>query len=339
MTKRVTVIGGGIAGMESAGKLAQMGYEVTLLEKANKLGGNVNNWHHLFPDYKPAQEIIKKLKSGIQDKVNILFGAEVYKNVRHNNSYSLLLTDGQKIEADSIVIATGYDLFDARKKEEYGYRIYDNIITSSDLEEKLNNKELKNGKGQVPSKIAFIHCVGSRDEKSGNTYCSKVCCVTGVKQAIEVKKLIPDAEVYNFYMDLRMFDRYFEDMYLEAQTKYNIRFIRGRLSETSENIDGSIVLKAEDTLVGRPIKITVDMVVLLVGFCPSKGSNEIAERLGIELEADRFFKNIDEHLNANATNLPGVFVAGACTGPKSIKDTINDARATVVGVANFLNKK
>jgi len=335
--KKIAVIGGGIAGMEAAGQLAAMGLEVSLLEKGNILGGHVANWHHLFPDGKLAKEIIAQLKSGVQDKVDIHFGAEVYKLQKSNNYFTLNLTDGQNIEADAILVATGFDLFDASKKEEYGYSIYDNVLTSADLEEKFNSgKVLKTSNGAIPHKIAFIHCVGSRDEKVGNTYCSKVCCITAVKQAIEVKKIIPEVEVYCFYMDLRFFDRYFEDTYFEAQTKYGIQFIRGRLSEASEDMNGAIILKAEDTLIGKPLKLTVDMVVLMVGKVSSTGTQELSKRLSIQLDEDRFIKTLDSHTLFNFSNKEGIFVAGTCTGPKTITETIADARSAAMQAASYL---
>ncbi|NJO70443.1 MAG: CoB--CoM heterodisulfide reductase iron-sulfur subunit A family protein, partial [Bacteroidetes bacterium] len=105
--------------------------------------------------------------------------------------------------------------------------------------------------GKTPQRIGIVHCVGSRDEKAGNTYCSKVCCVTGVKQAIELKEQLPSSEIFNFYMDLRMYDRYFEDLYKEAQVKHHVQFIRGRLSEAFENPDGTVMIKIEDTLWGN----------------------------------------------------------------------------------------
>jgi heterodisulfide reductase subunit A2 len=122
-------------------------------------------------------------------------------------------------------------VFDATKKEEYGYGIYDNVITSADLEKLfLDSKLLVNPLGKTPKKIGLVHCVGSRDEKVGNVYCSKVCCVTAVKQAIEIKERLPESDVYCFYMDLRMYGMHFEALYKEAQEKYAVNFIRGRLS-------------------------------------------------------------------------------------------------------------
>jgi heterodisulfide reductase subunit A2 len=336
--KKVAIIGGGIAGMETAGQLAGMGFDVDLVEKGNVLGGHVNNWHHLFPDNKPAKDIIQELKSVIQNNVTFHFGAEVHKVEKANGTFKINLTDGENISSNAIVVATGYDLFDASRKEEYGYGIYNNVITSADLEKKFaSDKTIKTFNNEVPKRIAFIHCVGSRDEKVGNKYCSKVCCITGVKQAIEIAKLAPDAEIFSFYMDLRMYDRYFEDIYYEAQTKYKIKFIRGRLSEACENPDHSLILKAEDTLSGRPIKMTVDMMVLLVGFTGSKGSGNSAISLKLSLDSDKFLKSIDNHTKSNFSNFEGIFFAGACTGPKSVVETLSDARSAAVQTFKYLN--
>jgi heterodisulfide reductase subunit A len=335
--QKVTVIGGGIAGMETAGQLLTYGFEVDLIEKGNTVGGHVNNWHHLFPDGKPAKEIIQELKSVIQDKVTFHFGTEVHKVDKTGNSFCINLTDGESISSGAIVVATGYDLFDATKKEEYGYGIYNNVITSAELEKKFAaEKAIKTSQGETPKRVAFIHCVGSRDEKAGNTYCSKVCCVTGVKQAIEVAKLLPNAEIYCFYMDLRMYDRYFEDIYLEAQAKYKIRFIRGRLSEACENPDHSLILKAEDTLSGRPLKMTVDMMVLLTGMTSSKGTANAVNPLNLEVDKDKFLKGANNHSKINISNREGIFLAGTCTGPKSVVETLADARSAASHVYKHL---
>lgn len=335
----ITVIGGGIAGMEAAGKLAALGFEVSLLEKGSRLGGHVGNWYQLFPDKKPSKDITAQLKSAIHDSVDIHFGAEVHKVNRLGNKFNINLTDGQDIETNAIIIATGFDLFNAAKKEEYGYGIYEDVITSADLEEKFNtSKIIKTSKGNIPQRIAFIHCVGSRDEKAGNTYCSKVCCITAIKQAIELKEMIPGAEIFCFYMDLRLFDRYFEDLYHEAQVKYGINFIRGRLSETSEDINGTIIVKAEDTLTGKPLKMTMDMVVLMVGKVASKGSKEIALKLSLKVDKDHFFKMSDLHTKFNNSGNEGIFLAGTCTGPKTITETIADARSAALQAATYLKK-
>jgi heterodisulfide reductase subunit A len=138
-------------------------------------------------------------------------------------------------------------------------------------------------------------------------------------------------------MDLRMYGAKFEELYNEAQEKYGVTFIRGRLSEANETIDGSLLVKVEDTLVGRPLKMTVDLLVLMVGFEPSKGTKEIAKLLNLSTNSNGFIEVVDEHTLTNVTNQKGVFVAGTTTSPRTITNTINDARAAAAEIACYLN--
>ncbi|MFH2142922.1 MAG: FAD-dependent oxidoreductase [Bacteroidota bacterium] len=336
--KNVIVIGGGIAGMESASYLSAMGFNVTLLEKSSELGGHLLNWERLFPTMRYGKEVIDFLSKGIEfEHVNKVLNADIKLIEKKDNLFYVELNNGTGFNGDSILITTGYDLFDAHKKEEYGYGIYNNVITSADLEKIfMSGDQILTTHGKTPQRIGIVHCVGSRDEKVGHVYCSKVCCVTGVKQAIEIKEKLPDAEVFNFYMDLRMYGMHFEALYKKAQEKYGIQFIRGRLSEAAENLDGTIVLKVEDTLAGRPLKMNVDILVLLVGFVPSTGSKEIGKLMGLDIGVNGFYKTKDQHTLTNVSNLDGVFFAGTCTGPKTVTNTITDARAAASSVASYL---
>lgn len=337
MAKKVVVIGGGIAGMESSAYLAEMGYDVTLLEKENSLGGHLRNWERLFPTMRLGQEVLDFLKLGIETKVNVIRNANILKINRIDKRFQIELERGASFNADALLITTGYDLFDATKKEEYGYRIYDNVITSAELEKMfMEGKSILTPTGKIPKKIGLIHCVGSRDEKVGHVYCSKVCCVTAVKQAIELKEKLSAVEIYCFYMDMRMYGMHFESLYKEAQEKHAINFIRGRLSEACENQDQSILIKVEDTLAGRPLKLSVDLLVLMVGFIPSKGTIEIGKLMQLEFGTNGFYKTKDQHTLTNVSNIPGVFFAGSCTGPKTITNTVTDARAAVTTVASYL---
>jgi heterodisulfide reductase subunit A len=257
---------------------------------------------------------------------------------KKGNEFELTLTNNRSITTDAVLLATGFDTFDARRKEEYGYGIYDNVITSTELEDMFKNHSVLCTNGKEPKRVAFIHCVGSRDAKVDNRYCSKVCCVTAVKQASEVKQLYPHAEVYCFYMDLRMFDRHFEDMYHEAQATYGVQFVRGRLSEAAETQEGQLQLKAEDTLLGKPLRLTVDMLVLMVGMEPCSGGSSLAKKLGVELGSDRFFNGQNAYNLHNHTATQGLFLAGTCTGPKTIPETLADARAAAAEVLSYLMK-
>lgn len=337
--KNVVVIGGGVAGMESSAQLADMGYQVTLVEKESKLGGHVDQWDFLFPNHRPAREIIDSLKQRLNYKVEVKLGTEVESIQRDNGQFALKLNSTEVLHTDALLLASGFDLFPAQKKEEYGYGIYNHVITAADLEEIFRSGKLRKVLSGNTHRIGIVHCVGSRDEKVGNEYCSKVCCVTGVKQAIRLREALPEYEIFNFYMDLRMFGRYFEDLYREAQERWGVQFVRGRVSEASEDVKGNVVVKVEDTLAGRPMKISLDMLILLTGFVPSKGTTRLGSMLDLEFGNDRFLKPADEHLLRNHTDKEGVFLAGACTGPRSIAETITDARAAVLEIAAFFRGK
>lgn len=339
--KHVVIIGGGIAGTETASALTDAGHWVTVVEKESKLGGKLNDWSYLFPDFTPAGTIRQSIVEKAESKgYTILSNTEILSVEKKNQKFRLETSANQPLEADAVVVATGYEIFDARRKEEYGYKIYDQVITSADLEKYFRNiDELKTESAKTPKRIAFVHCVGSRDEKSGNHYCSKVCCITGIKQAIELKKQFTDAEIYCFYMDLRMYGKHFEELYREAQEKYDIQFIRGRVSEASEKIDKSILIKAEDTLSGRPLKMNVDLLVLLVGMEAGKGTTYVAAKCGLETEVSGFLKTADTFLRSNLSGKEGIFLAGSCTAPMSVNDTILHARSAAMEVNNWLKQK
>jgi heterodisulfide reductase subunit A2 len=338
MGKHVVVIGAGPAGIETSANLSKLGINVTLVEQEEATGGHLKKWHALFPSLISGHEALDSLQKNLGDVIKIKTGIKVTGLEVVNNYFTISGHNGWQEKADAVVIATGFQLFDARRKEEYGYGIYENVITSADLEELFaSGKDFVNRHGVKPQRVGFIHCVGSRDEKVNNLHCSKVCCITAVKQAIEVKQLLPNAEVFCFYMDLRMFGRHFEELYKEAQEKYNIQFIRGRLSESTEDKDGNIVLKVEDTLLGKPLRLKVGMLVLMVGMEPVAGTKLLTANLGLNKVPDGFIQPFDEILQTNLTEIPGVFVAGTCSGPKSVADSMADARSAALAVMEYLN--
>jgi len=334
--KSVAIIGGGIAGMEAAARLSKLGLAVTVVEKTDRLGGRLNQWHALFPMRKSGKELLDKLRISIAG-INVIYNADVRGVERNDDGFAIHINNNRMITANALLLTTGFDIFDATRKEEYGYGIYDNVITSVELEGVFKSgKPLQTAQGKTPQRIGFIHCVGSRDEKAGNLHCSKVCCVTAVKQAIEVKEMLHSAEVYLYYMDLRMFGRHFEELYKEAQQKYGIQFIRARLSEAFENPDGSLQIRIEDTLLAKPLKMTLDLIVLMVGIQPFKKSDNMIDMLGLPKDADGFLLQEDQHVLPFGTGIPGLFCAGGITGPKTIEETLNEARAVVSEITRFL---
>lgn len=341
MKGTVIIIGGGPAGCEAAHQLAEKGCRVHLVEKNNETGGNLNNWYQLFPDRKEAESVRGYLRRRVsRPGVELHAGTEPRTTSRRpQGGFAVELTDGSLVEGDALLVATGFKTFDAARKEEYGYGIYENVITSVELENLFANHEVRTSRGEAPRRVGIIHCVGSRDEKVCNYHCSKVCCVTGVKQAIELREMLPEAEVFCFYMDMRMFGPGYEEMYREAQERHNIKFVRGRLSEAAENQEKQLQIKVEDTLVGRPLRMTLDLMVLLVGMEASEGSRKMASALGLELAPNGFIRPADPHWGTNLTGTEGVFVAGSCTAPMSLTDTLADARSAADSITEYLDAK
>lgn len=332
--KQIIVIGGGVAGLQTAIRLAERGMRPVVVEKESATGGKLRGWHKLFPSFTPAGEVLAALQRRIQELgVQVLTG--VTASLR--SAREVELSDGRTLAADAVVVATGFTLFDARIKEEYGYGIYDNVCTSADLERMFGEGRVTKVDGTVPRRIAILHCVGSRDEKVCQRHCSKVCCVTGVKQAMELKRLYPSADVFNFYMDIRMFGPGYEEMYREAQQRYNIHFVRGRISETSPTIDGRLQIKAEDTLTGRPLRMSVDMLVLLVGMRANDENARFESEGGLVRAENGFFAPRDLFLHNTESPVEGVFYAGTTTAPKSVGECLNEGDAAAEAVCRYLN--
>lgn len=338
MDKKVIVVGGGVAGMYAASTLDQFGIKTTIIEKTESLGGKLNRWDRLFPAMSPASELSEKVFARIENS-----SVEIKTNTKvasiDDNGKGVIIEGGKHLDCDGVILASGFDIFDARRKEEYGYGIYDNVITSVDLEHMFRTKgRVVKADGSEPKTVAFLHCVGSRDEKVSQGHCSKVCCVTGVKQAIEVKKALPNCEVFNFYMDIRMFGPGYEEMYRSAQQDYNVHLIRGRISEASATIDSRVQIKAEDTLVGRPLKMEVDLLVLMVGMCAGSSNEQWAKNPNVELAASGFVAPRDAFDGNVSSKAENIFCAGSMTAPKNICECINDGVHAANRMVQYLKK-
>ena len=337
MKENVVIIGGGVAGMEAAKQLLFLGYTPIVVEQKDHLGGHVSQWNRLFPDMASAQDLVRHLGEEIVD-ANIFLETKVNFINRLREGYLVMLSNGVSVACRAILVASGFRLFDAARKEEYGYGVYDHVITNADLENWFNG----NPDPRVPAspkKVGFVHCVGSRDLKAGNSQCSKVCCMTAVKQAIEIKEHFPDAQIYCFYMDLRLFGKKYEDFYINAQQEYGVQFIRGRVSEVGETLDGHLQVKAEDTLSGKPLRAQLDLLVLMAGMVCNPEAAELARMARLEVDSDGFLRSADNISGIVGSNRPGIFYAGACTGTKTVPETLAEARSAALDIHRFIQGK
>ncbi|MCJ7575240.1 MAG: FAD-dependent oxidoreductase [Dehalococcoidia bacterium] len=225
----------------------------------------------------------------------------------------------QELSVGAIIVATGFDVFDARVKGSLGYGRYPNVLTGLDLEQVFSREGYlrlpKNGR--EPENVAFIQCVGSRD--TGHGYCSQVCCKYAMKLAGLIKYQNPDAKVTIFYIDLQTAGKGFTQFYEEY--KKSIRFIRGVPVEILQTLSDELEVKFEDISQGKVCRDTFDLVVLSVGISPGKSTWDLARILGINLADDGFFDK-KGFLSSNETNVDGIFVAGACQAPRDIPDSI-----------------
>lgn len=330
----VIIVGGGVAALSSALSLHQIGRSVKVLERESHIGGNLRGLNTLFPTFSSAAELLDELLARVAaTSIEVVVNCEVVAI----SPSSVTTSRGETLECRCVILASGFTPFDARLKEEYGYGIYPNVYTALEVEQMFKEGTLPSGEA-APKRIALLHCVGSRDEKVCQGHCSKVCCVTGVKQAIELKRHYPQSEVYNFYMDIRMFGAGYEELYREAQIDYNIHFVRGRISEAAPTHEGKIQIKAEDTLTASPLRMSVDMMILLIGMRANDSNTTFATQAGLQQARSRFMRSRDSYLGNTLSNREGIFYAGAVTGAKNIQESIDEGAHVALEVARYLNR-
>jgi heterodisulfide reductase subunit A len=248
------------------------------------------------------------------------------------------------LEVGTIIVSSGFKVFDATRKPEYGYGKYENVITGLDFERLINasgptgGKLLRPSDGKEPRSIAFIQCVGSRDENT-NLYCSRVCCMYAIKNARLYKEKHPETDIYIFYVDIRAFGKGYEEFYKIAQDEYGIKFVKGRPSVIYEDPKtGALILNVEDTMLGMKLEKEVDLVVLSVGMEPGLDTESIGKALGVSRGADGFFLEAHPKLRPVDTLVEGVFLAGAAQGPKDIPDTVAQASGAAARASILMSK-
>ncbi|MCK6584419.1 MAG: FAD-dependent oxidoreductase [Anaerolineales bacterium] len=333
-SNKVLVIGGGPAGLEAARSAAELGGEVILIEKRERLGGTPDreNYAKLTHHWRDASEAMAELSNAVTSNANVQvkYQAEVKGMSGSAGNFEVQIEAGgaaESLNVGAVIIATGFQHFDpGRATQYYNYYSFPDVVTLTDLEKMLKEHNVvRPSNGQAPKKIAFIQCVGSRDRQIGNEYCSKVCCGIASKQAIELRQQLPDSKVMIFYIDMRMYGYWENEIYWPAQEKYKVNYIKGVISEVLKKGD-QLLIRGEDTTMSRPMEVTMDMVVLSVGMEPSAGTRAVAQILGVQQNKYGFIEAGGEGgLDPVATSVEGIFVAGAAAGPADLDDSISRA--------------
>jgi len=437
------IIGGGIAGIQSALEIANAGKQVFLVEQTGTIGGHMAMFDKTFPTLDCAACILtpKMVSVGQHEMIRLLTRSKVvaisgkpgsyrvkirqsarYVDVKSciacnqcsevcpvevksefdagislrkaiyipflqavpnahlvdENSCTYILSEGKKcgvcvkkcpkecinlnetdhtidIEVGNIILATGYDLLDVSKIEQYGYGVFPNVLTSLEFERLTNASGITGGRivtktkrfnmktekdewifspeGVPPGSVALIHCVGSRNKKY-NPYCSRVCCMYSLKFAHLIKEKVPNVNVYEFYIDMRAFGKGYEE-FAERIKQEGTFIVRGHSASVEMN-NGQIVVRGEDIFNDKLVEFKVDMVVLAVGLIPSPGTEELSRMLGIQRDTDGWFSELDYNGRPTDTDRGGIYVAGMCQAPKDIPDTVAQASAVAAGVLGSL---
>jgi len=246
-------------------------------------------------------------------------------------------------EVKSVLITTGFNLFEAGKKVEYGFGRYKNVIHSMQMERQLVptrpfNNVLRPKDGKMPDNIAYVLCTGSRDKSVGNPICSQVCCMYSIKQAQLIMGALPMADVTIYYIDIRAYGKGFQEFY--KQTKdMGVEFVKGKIAKIEENEDGNLILFYEDIENGGKVATAEhDMVVLSVGLLPNNEIASVFKNDKLSLDDFNYIKQTDKLLNPALTSIEGVFVAGTAASPMDIPDTILSAGGASAEVAGYIRR-
>lgn len=248
-----------------------------------------------------------------------------------------------ELNVGAIILATGFKPYNPKEKKQYGYGRYRNVVTSMDFERMINADGPTKGKlkrpsdSEVPKSVAFIQCVGSRDDKVA-PYCSRICCMITVKQAALIKEKYPETEVYVYYTDIRTAGKNFEEFYKRTRDK-GVIYIRGRPGEITESEDKSLNLLSEDMDSGALLENQADMVVLACGLQPPEGLKELSQKLHTRVGGSGFAEEAHPKLRPAESSVDGIYIAGCVQFPKDISDTVAQAGNAVAAALQLLNRE
>ena len=346
---KTLVVGGGIAGLRAALGLAEIGLTVFLVEKEARLGGRVAGYGPMFPQGRKGSDLVATLEEKVRANpaITVFTSAELMaKGGSFGNNQVTIAIHGDQLETiqldvGSIVVATGFDDYEPAAGE-FGYGL-DGVVTLPEFKKMVDEAPgLLQYQGRPVKTIAYIYCVGSRQDESvegAHTYCSRYCCTSAVHTAIEAQKLSGDIRQYHLYRDMRTYGKY-ETLYTESRKAGSVylRFPDDEPPAVVAGTDGRLVVTTRDLLTGgEELAIPADLVVLVTGMVPRQ-NEELVGTLKLPLGSDGFFNEIHPKLRPVETVVDGVLIAGACQGPKSSAESVASGLAAVTQSAAVLRK-
>jgi heterodisulfide reductase subunit A2 len=338
MCASTLVLGGGIAGLTTALELAEGEQQVYLVERTDRLGGNVARVDLTAPHLDSARDLLTERTTRVtrHPRIKVMLETELIELGGYVGNFRPKVKNKQgqvtELEVGAVVVATGYKEFDAAKVKAYGYGRLPDVVTSFELEAMLRRGKVLTKAGKEPQHVCIIHCVGSRSREH-HAYCSRVCCMTGLKYANEIRSAIPNSRVTDLYIDMHAFGKGCEDFYKKS-AEIKTMFLMYKKNDQPEiraadpQKDGcGMLISVHEQLSGEQLEIPADMVVLMVGMEPRDDSKAVAHLVNISRDKDGWFIESHPKLDPVATTTDGVFIAGACQSPKDIPDSVAQARA------------
>ena len=344
ITRRALVIGGGVAGMEAALTLANAGYPVVLVEREDRLGGKMARLSGTYLNFEAAPDLIQGRIEAVLNHPNIrvLLRSRVTNLEGYVGNFKVEVSGykvsgsgggdlepetpkPETIEVGAVVVATGWDPYPMDRLPEYGGGEVPDVIDGLTFEEMLREGEIRRpSDGRVPQEVVFVQCAGSRDPERGVSYCSKVCCMYVAKQAMMYRQRVPEGEAYVFYIDIRSAGRGYDEFVQQAMERYDVLYLRGKVSKIFRRGD-KVVVWGADTLVGRPVEIEADLVVLATPMLPSREATSLAQILRIQTNEYGFYNEAHPKLRPVESLTAGIYLAGAGQGPKDIPEAVAQA--------------
>ncbi len=339
----VAVIGAGIGGMRSAISLADMGTDVYLIEKDSRVGGHVADYGKVFPDNSDGSELIKKLFNEIKKRSNIkLFtNAELVEKKGSIGNFEIKVKTGEEVlplTVGAFIVNTGFESYQPGKGE-YGFRAVDNVITIDEFRHMVDKSDKLVFGGREVRTIAYIYCVGSRqDDEGDNKYCSRYCCTAASHIAILAKQKFGDIINIHYSRGIRTYGK--QELIYEQASKQGDLFLQFSLDSIPEIIQkgSKTIVRVKDILTaGKTIETEADLVVLVTGMVPRE-NKALEHMLKIPMGRDNFFNEIHMKLRPVETVIDGVLIAGACQSPKNIIETLNSSQAAAAKANSVLIK-
>ncbi len=337
------IIGGGISGITAALEIADADKKVYMIEKSNKLGGYTADIDLTYPHLSSVQQMLGPMIERMKKNKNIdlFLETEIKEITGYIGNFETIITpkndNETKLSFGNIVVSIGLRSWDPSPLENYGYGKFPDVITSVEFEKMLLSGNIAKKDGSIPKNIAIIHCVGSRN-KNYHEYCSRTCCTVALKYANQLRSAFPNASIYELFADMRTMSKGCEELYTITSRKKVVFMMFDQendlpgIRKANINDNCEMIIELNEKRSRKFVEVPADMVILMVAMEGREMVKEVAQITGVSLDGNKLFIEKHPKLDPVATTTSGVYTVGSCQGPKSIPDSVSQARAAVARI-------